>query len=280
MRRFFLFAGAVVVGVLAACLAAAIMLLPSRLRENALQSQRPQNTVAATPAPTATPVPTATPQPLMDFSELLAQNPDVVGWISIADTPVDYPVLQGDDNSFYLRHGLDGEYDNEGIPFVDYECDVRSGRHLILYGHNMGVGETTRFSSLQNYKDPDYYTQHPVIQFNTLYDSTTYKVVGVYALSSRTEDADYFPFNEYVDFSDDDAEQAYLDEVSQRCFYTTGDFVRADERLLTLCFCTYEMEDARMLVMARPLREGESPTADSVTVNEDPLLPARWPSEG
>lgn len=277
MKRFFLFSGAVVVGIVAACLAAGIMLLPSRLQEHSLQSQRPQATVSSA---TPTPLPTVTPQPLMDFSELLAQNPDVVGWISIDGTPVDYPVLQGDDNSYYLRHGLDGEYDNEGIPFVDYECDVRSGRHLILYGHNMGVGETTRFSSLQNYKDPDYYKQHPVIQLNTLYDSTTYKVVGVCALSSRTQDADYFPFNEYVDFSDDAAEQEYLDNIYSRCFYTTGDFVQADERLLTLCFCTYEMEDARMLVMARPLREGELPTADSVTINEDPLLPARWPSDG
>ena len=55
-------------------------------------------------------------------------------------TPVDYPVVQGRDNTFYLRHGLDREYDNQGIPFADYECDVRDGRHLILYGHNMGGG--------------------------------------------------------------------------------------------------------------------------------------------
>lgn len=171
------------------------------------------------------------------------------------------------------------EYDIEGIPYVDYECDVQNGRHLILYGHNMGVGETSRFSSLQNYKDPDYYTQHPVVEFDTLYDSTLYKVVAVYALSARPEDPDYFPFNEYADFADDAAEQAYLDEVAKRAFYTTGDYVNADERLLTLCFCTYEMDDARMLVMARPLREGESATADEVHVNEDPQLPSRWPAE-
>lgn len=279
MKRFLLFAGAVVVGVVAAYLAAVIMTLPSRLEEHALQSQRPQQTIAASTQP-PTPTPAPTPRPLMDFSELLAINPDVVGWISIEDTPVDYPVLQGDDNEFYLRHGLDGEYLNEGIPYVDYECDVENGRHLIIYGHNMGVGETDRFSSLQNYKDPDYYTQHPVIELNTLYESTLYKVVGVCGISSRQEDPDYFPFNEYFDFADDAEEQAYLDEFFKRAFYTTGDYVRSDERLLTLCFCTYEMDDARMLVMARPLREGESPTADSVTVNEDPLLPTRWPSEG
>ena len=275
MKRFLLFFGAFVVGMVAAGLAACAMLLPGWLKDRDLQQQRP--TAAATQAaPTPTPVPT--PLPLKDFSSLLAQNEDVVGWLTIEDTPIDFPVLQGTDNDYYLRHGLDGEYDIEGIPYVDYECDVQNGRHLILYGHNMGVGETSRFSSLQNYKDPEYYTRHPVIEFDTLYDSTLYKVVAVYALSARPEDPDYFPFNEYVDFADDAAEQAYLDEVAKRAFYTTGDYVNADERLLTLCFCTYEMDDARMLVMARPLREGESAAADEVHVNEDPQLPSRWPA--
>lgn len=279
MRHFLLLAGAVAVGLAAACLAAALMMLPARLEEQALQSQRPPAAAPAPePQPEVLPDPTATPLPLMDFTDLLARNPDVVGWITIAGTPVDYPVLQSRDNTFYLRHGLDKEYDNEGLPFADYECDVQNGRHLILYGHNMGVGRTERFSSLQNYRDPAYYAEHPVIQYNTPRESLLYKIVGVYALSSRSGDPDYFAFNEYVDFADDAAEQAYLAEVSPRCFYTAGDFVRPDERLLTLCLCTYEMADARLLVMARPLRPGESPEADDVTVNERPQLPVRWPS--
>lgn len=276
VKRFLLFAGAFVVGMLAACLAAVLMMLPGWLKERDLQSQRPQATAA--PTPTATPEPT--PLPLMDFTSLQDQNPDVVGWITIDGTPVDYPVLQGTDNEFYLRHGLDGEYDIEGIPFVDYECDVENGRHLIIYGHNMGEGENGRFSSLQRYKDPTYYAQHPMIQLNTLYDSTLYKVVAVYALTARTDDPDYFAFNAYADFADDAAEQQYLDEIARRAFYTTGDYAHADERLLTLCFCTYEMEDARMMVMARPLREGESTEADEVIVNENPQLPQRWPATG
>ena len=187
MKRFLLFFGAFAVGLAAACLAAAALLLPGWLAGRELRSQRP--TAAVSAAATPTPEPAPTPLPQMDFTALLAQNPDVVGWIRIEDTPVDFPVLQGDDNEFYLRHGLDGEYDILGVPYVDYECDVEQGRHLILYGHNMGVGESERFSSLQNYKDPDYYTRHPVIQLDTLYCSALYKVVAVYALTARTTDA-------------------------------------------------------------------------------------------
>lgn len=277
MKRFLWFSGAFVAGMAAACLAAALMLLPGHLKEQELQNQRPR---AVEPAPTPSPTPAPTPLPQMDFSGLLARNPDVVGWVTVDGTPVDYPVLQGDDNEFYLRHDLDGEYDVEGIPFADYECDVEKGRHLIIYGHNMGEGKSDRFSSLQQYRDPAYYARHPVIQLNTLYGSALYKVAAVCALTARTDDPDYFAFNEYTDFADDAAEQQYLDEIARRAFYTTGDYVHADERLLTLCFCTYEMADARMLVMARPLRAGESAEADEVVINESPQLPRRWPATG
>ena len=78
--------------------------------------------------------------------------------------------------------------------------------------------------------------------------------MAVYAITTRESDGDVFHFNQYVNFADDAAEQEYLDEVAKRAFYTTGDYARADERLLTLCTCTYEMSDARLLIMARPLR--------------------------
>mgnify|MGYP000377984593 CR=1 FL=1 len=171
-----------------------------------------------------------------------------------------------------------GNWDDLGLPYLDYECDIQQSRHLILYGHNMGVGDTVRFSSLQNYREPEYYQEHPVIELDSLNGGQYYKIVAVYAITTRESDGDVFHFNQYVNFADDAAEQEYLDEVAKRAFYTTGDYARADERLLTLCTCTYEMSDARLLIMARPLRDGETLTADEVTVNPDPLLPARWPA--
>lgn len=280
MKRVLLFFGAFAVGMAMAALAACVMLLPGWLKEAALQSHRPAPVQIAVPAAEGEPIPTpaSTSLPRKDFTDLLARNPDVVGWIAIEDTPVDFPVVQGRDNDYYLRHDLDGNYDLEGLPYADYECDVEKGRHLILYGHNMGVGETARFSSLQNYRQPDYYTRHPVITVDTLWGSTLYKVTAVYLLTARPSDADYFAFNQYVDFADEAAQQRYLEEIAARALYTAGDFIHPDERLLSLCICTYEMEDARLVVMARPLRPGESTAADRVTVNPHPKLPDRWPA--
>lgn len=280
MKRMLLFFGAFAVGMAMAALAACAMLLPGWLKEAALQSHRPAPVQIAVPAVEGEPIPTpaSTPLPRKDFTDLLARNPDVVGWIAIDGTPVDFPVVQGRDNDYYLRHDLDGNYDIEGIPYADYECDVEKGRHLILYGHNMGVGETARFSSLQNYRQPDYYTRHPVITVDTLWGSTLYKVTAVYLLTARPSDADYFAFNQYVDFADEAAQQRYLEEIAARALYTAGDFIHPDERLLSLCICTYEMEDARLVVMARPLRPGEDTGPDPVTENPSPRLPARWPA--
>ena len=163
------------------------------------------------------------------------------------------------------------------MPFADYECDMKNGRHLIIYGHNMGVNNTDRFSNLQKYRDADYYTAHPYLKLDTLYKSEIYKIVAVYAVTSRESDGDVFHFNQYIDL-DDAAEQTFLDEVAKRAFYTTGDYAYPTERLLTLSTCTYQMDDARMVILARPLRDGETTEADTVHVNSDPLLPARWPA--
>ena len=228
--------------------------------------------------------PEATPDPAAEeaaqrakYADLIARNPEFAGWIEIPGVDIDLPILQTTDNYFYLYHDLDRADDKRGMPFADYECDMKDGRHLIIYGHNMGVNNTDRFSNLQKYRDADYYTAHPYLKLDTLYKSEIYKIVAVYAVTSRESDGDVFHFNQYIDL-DDAAEQTFLDEVAKRAFYTTGDYAYPTERLLTLSTCTYQMDDARMVILARPLRDGETTEADTVHINSDPLLPARWPA--
>lgn len=214
------------------------------------------------------------------FAGLLEQNEDAVGWISIEGTSIDLPLVQGSDNVFYLDHGLDRQPDRLGVPFVDYECDLRTGQHLILYGHNMSNSSTERFSELRRYRQPEYCSEHPVIQLDTLYASQLYKVVAVYVITAQESDGDVFHFNQYVQFADDAAWQDYLDAVAQRAFYTVDGYAQPGERLLSLCTCMHTMENDRIIVMARPLREGESAEADRIEINPAPLLPARWPADG
>ena len=258
-----------------------IFWLPSYKEKKEMEAIKPQETQNAAPP---TDEPEATPDPAAEeaaqrakYADLIARNPEFAGWIEIPGVDIDLPILQTTDNYFYLYHDLDRADDKRGMPFADYECDMKDGRHLIIYGHNMGVNNTDRFSNLQKYRDADYYTAHPYLKLDTLYKSEIYKIVAVYAVTSRESDGDVFHFNQYIDL-DDAAEQTFLDEVAKRAFYTTGDYAYPTERLLTLSTCTYQMDDARMVILARPLRDGETTAADEVHINSDPLLPARWPA--
>lgn len=252
-------AGVFCSGMAAALIAMAALQLPNWLQQRKMESESPPvvQTVEPeqTPEPQVTAAPTVqpavTPEP-RDFTALLERNPEVIGWIKIDDTDVDLPVMQKEgDNSYYLKHDLDGNWDDLGLPYLDYECDIQQSRHLILYGHNMGVGDTVRFSSLQNYREPEYYQEHPVIELDSLNGGQYYKIVAVYAITTRESDGDVFHFNQYVNFADDAAEQEYLDEVAKRAFYTTGDYARADERLLPWQFvCLY-----RRMQKPRPPRK-------------------------
>ena len=136
---------------------------------------------AIKPVETAAPIieePEATPDPAAEeaaqrakYADLIARNSDFAGWIEIPGVDIDLPILQTTDNYFYLYHDLDRADDKRGMPFADFECDMKNGRHLIIYGHNMGVNNTDRFSNLQKYRDADYYTAHPYLQWDTLYKS-------------------------------------------------------------------------------------------------------------
>lgn len=275
--------GVCVAALVGGALAAGILAGAPLLAQWQLSRQKPVSVAAPVEEPESSSQPALTPEEQEEaaqrarFADLLEENPDVVGWITIPDTPVDLPVMQTDDNSYYLSHGLDSSSDKLGLPYVDYECDVKSGQHLIVYGHNMGKNRTERFSSLQHYMDADYCREHPVIQLDTLYTSQTYKIVAVYVISAELTDADVFYFNQYIQFADDADWQAYLDEIAARALYTVDGFTRPGERLLSLCTCIHTISNARLIVVARPLREGESTQAQQITINSDPLMPARWP---
>ena len=133
-----------------------------------------QYVTAETPAATTSPVSEAdtsdeekeTSPITVDFTQLLATNEDVCGWLYSKDTVINYPVAQGEDNNEYLHHLLDGTYNSSGTLFLDCECGPEfSGANSIIYGHNMKNG--SMFNSLHSYSDQAYYDAHPVMYLNT-----------------------------------------------------------------------------------------------------------------
>ena len=122
----------------------------------------------------------------VDFETLWHENEDIVAWLYCEDTPIHYPIVQGDDNNYYLRRLLNGEYNINGTIFLDYRCqsDFRDF-NSIVYGHHMKSSEM--FGTLPNYKDQEYYDEHPVMYLLTPEQNYKIELVAGYITPSDSD---------------------------------------------------------------------------------------------
>lgn len=140
-------------------------------------------------------------QKLYNFDKLLKVNPDVKGWVMLPDSLIDYPVVQGDDNSKYLSYGFDNDYNINGCPFLDYRTKSNSNS-LVIHGHNMGTGKTAMFSTLVNYDTKAYFSNHQYIYYSSIdtpNEINQYQIFSV--ISFNINDLSNFDYMQR-DFSD------------------------------------------------------------------------------
>ena len=184
------------------------------------------------------------PEPRPIVVEWQEFNPDVIAYLKIDGTKVDYPVLQGTDNDYYLNYTIDHIKATRGSIFMD--CNVLFDpldlpRHLLIHGHHMRDG--TMFHNISLYKDEKFFNDHPLIHFETLYLDTVWQVFSVYVVDS----------NEYVpmSFRTDEAYQNYLDKILARSLHNAGIEVGIDDTIMTLNTCSYEFSGAHTLIAAK-----------------------------
>ena len=221
----------------------------------------------------------------LKFAGLWNVNPDVAAFISIPGTGVAYPVVQAGDNDYYLRRDFYGKSNQYGIPFMDYRVDIeRPSDNIVVYGHNMKDGQI--FGELIQYStktgSPDaalsYYRQHPVIDFTTVHKEGRYKIFSVFITNAYEEQGPVFAYQNFIDAASGDDFERYVNELKKRSMINTTVDVKSGDELLTLSTCTYEFQDARLVVVARAVRRGEDPGADvsGAGVNPAPLMPDIW----
>ena len=174
----------------------------------------------------------------IDFDQLLAQYPNAVGWLYCEGTPINYPVMQSDDNDYYLRRLPDGTYNTAGSLFADYRCgEIGETNNYIIYGHNMKNG--TMFSSLTKYKSQSYYDEHPVLYLYT--PEGNYKIELIAGFVSKPTGEVYNTVLTY---------EQMLGFCSHSTFRSTITPCDA-ERYITLSTCSYEYENARYVVIGK-----------------------------
>jgi len=220
------------------------------------------------------------------FADLYAINQDLVGWIRINGLDIDLPVVQGKDNETYLKQNFEKKKSAYGAIFVNTNNNVDTlDLNTVIFGHRMHK-DTQMFTNLREYATPAGFKKAPIIEFNTLYGNYKWKVYAAFITNGSTDgDNNGYVFNyifpnlAYVNKQQwEETYGGYIAEINQRALYLTGVDIQPTDRLLTLSTCTYEFENARLVVVARMLRPGESTEIDSsqIAVNKNPRYPQAW----
>lgn len=209
-------------------------------------------------------------------------NSDIVGWITIDDTKVDLPVLQALDNEYYLDRDVYRDKSEYGAIFLDYRnkfTDKEQSDNLVIYGHDTTTN--AMFGDLDQYhfSGMRFLKEHPSIKLNSNYKRSEYIIFGVIITNANERDGEIWPYHNILEFGSEEEFNAYVLEAKKRSIYKTYLDVEYGEKLITLSTCATTMfEDARLVIIAREVRDGEDVGAyiDNYETNPNPLYPDRW----
>lgn len=213
------------------------------------------------------------------FAELIAINPDLVGWLEVGELST--PVVQREDNEYYLKHDFYGKEDPHGTVFADTRNVLTQPEdNIVLYGHNYKKSKQI-FYEVERYKDLDYVSIHPVISFTTLTEKRDYVVFGLFISNTEPSQGEVFDYHNQLRFTTVKDMENFIDQVHTRSLISSNIEVTADDQLITLSTCGYDFSGQRIVLMARRLRDDE--TAETLkttayTKNPNPLMPEIWES--
>ena len=179
----------------------------------------------------------------LDFTDLQARYPDMAAWLYSEGTGMSYPVMLAKDNSYYLTHLYNGKANANGALFIDCSnSGLFTDANTVIYGHNMNNG--AMFHPLNEYKDQQFYDAWPTMTVCTPQGDWLVELI-----CGTVEDGNY----EFVrfNFDDDAAMQKYVDGLRARSTFQSDVQLQPGDRLISFCTCTYELENARYMLVGR-----------------------------
>ncbi len=227
----------------------------------------------------------------INWKDLKKINNEIVGWIQIKDTQIDYPVLwhKGDDMSdqYYLNHNYKRDYDSYGCIFLDYRCTKgMDSKNIVLHGHHMNDG--SMFGELMKYGGSsgnlDFYKKQPTIIFdrepttdssgNTVYRDGVYKIISVFKTNTLSSHGQFFNYM-VGNFQNEKDFMNYVYNVRVRSLINCPVDINENDELLTLSTCSYEFTNFRTVVVARKVRLGEDAKVDvsKASINSNAVWP-------
>lgn len=181
------------------------------------------------------------------YKGLMDINKDLVGWISIPNTPINYPVVRNDNNEFYLQHDFSKAPSKAGAIFMDFRnVDFPSAKNTILYGHYMRNG--TMFGSLIQFKEEEFLKSNQIISFNSIYEDIEWEIFSAYITDVAFN---YIKTN----FQSEEDYGEFLESLRKKSMFQLDTAVSAEDQILTLSTCSYEFDNARFVIHAKKLKQ-------------------------
>ena len=217
----------------------------------------------------------------INWDKLKKINSEIVGWIQMDNTKIDYPVMWNQDDNrnyqFYLSHNYKKDYDSYGSVFVDYRCTKGTdSKNIVLHAHHIRDG--SMFGNLMKFGgtsgDLDFYKKTPTIEFDTPDGNGTYKIISVFKTNTLSSHGEFFNYM-VGDFQNEKDFMNYVYNVRVRSLFNCPVDVNEDDELLTLSTCSYEFTNFRTVVVARKVRAGESTKVDvsKASLNKNAVWP-------
>ena len=188
------------------------------------------------------------PVMLNKYESLYQENQDLIGWLSIEGMNIDYPVMQCEDDEYYLHHDFYGKESKYGCLYVRGQADVNAGTNFIIYGHNMKDG--SMFGDLDFYSEKDFCVEHPLISFDTLYEEHTYRIIAVFRSQVYNEEDDAFKYYQFYQAETKEEFDDFYRNIKDISLYDTGVDAEFGDTFLTLSTCAYHVDDGRFVVVA------------------------------
>ena len=163
---------------------------------------------------------------------LMQDNRDTVGWIDVPGTKIQYPIVQGSDNEYYMHHTFAKKRNESGAIFMDSACAPSfASFNTVIYGHNMNDG--TMFHLLHSYRDQSFANEHNFVEITQLHSKKRYRIFAAY-ISEGEEDFDFRSFSS----TSEEKRRTFIRALRKRSEIDIPATVSVDDQLLTLVTCT------------------------------------------
>ena len=182
----------------------------------------------------------------INMQKLYEINSDIVGWIRIDNSNIDYPVMQTKNSpNYYLRKNFYKQYSYLGTPYLAESCDINISDNLIIYGHH--INNSKMFGELENYRKEEYYKNHKIIKLYTLEDYREYEIISIFTTTAYTG----FKYYNFINANNENEFFTFIEQCKELSFFKIEDTAIYGDKLLTLSTCDYSSKNARLVIVAK-----------------------------